>query len=255
MKSFILKIARGYTRDNIRVNSAGAAFYIIVSALPLAAILIFFLSCISPRLIVELESLTSGLLPKEIYKDLQGVLISLKSRDIKALVPFSLITALWGSTKGVNSLCLGIEEIYGVKESSRLWVRILKSLWRAFLFYIIIFATLTVFALGRLIHLHTGLLSIIFRLRIPIFALVLSLLFSLLFSHLSKKPFKGQLLGGTLASVGWMAFTFFYSIYVTYAINSVSIYAEMGTVIFFMLWVYFCVNIILVGAEINKNNG
>ena len=94
-------------------------------------------------------------------------------------------------------------------------------------------------------------MEIIINLRVIIFGAVLSVVFALFYSRLANTPFKSHLPGGILAAIGWMLFTYFYSLYVSYAISSASIYAEMGTIIFFMLWVYFCVNIILVGAEIN----
>ena len=253
MDSFISKIIKSYGHKELRLHSSSAAFYIVVSTIPLVAILIFALSFLSPTLISELESLLKSFLPSNFHRDLNSIISSLAEKRSAAFVPVSIIAALWGSTKGVGGLCDGIEKIYGIKKERRFILRWLKTAWRTTLFYLIIICSLTVFALGKLITKGSLFLEIIINLRVILFAVLLSVIFALFYSRLASTPFKNHLFGGILAAIGWMLFTYFYSLYVSYAVASTSVYAEMGTVIFFMLWVYFCVNIILVGAEINKS--
>ena len=254
MKAFIFKISKGYTRDKLRIYSSSVSFYIIVSSVPLVSILFFILSFLAPSLILGLESLISSILPKEIFEGFNSILSSLKERG-SVLVPFSIFTAIWGSTKGIGGICEGVEHIYKVQSKGGFFIKGLQRLWRTLLFYLVTLASLLVFALGKLFHPYADqffIIKIFLKVRIIFFALFLFFFFSLLYWRLSNKSFKQTLLGGAFSSIGWMVFTYFYSIYVSYAINSVSIYAEMGTVIFFMLWVYFCVNIVLIGAEINR---
>ncbi|MBE6674833.1 MAG: YihY/virulence factor BrkB family protein [Ruminococcaceae bacterium] len=252
MKAFVSKITKGYAKDDLRLHSSSATFYIVVSALPLVAILIYALSCLSPSLITELENLLFSILPKEFHTDLNGIILNIKERQGASLVPFSLITAVWGSTKGVGGLCQGIEQIFSSVSHSNFIPRTIKAIWRTLLFYLIIIGSLFLFSLGKLIYIKGELFDILLKLRIALFAIILTLVFSLLYARLSGISIKKHFLGGAFAALGWMLFTYFYSIYVGYALNSHSVYAEMGTIIFFMLWCYFCVNIILIGAEINK---
>lgn len=252
MDTFINKIIKSYGQKELRIHSSSAAFYIVVSTLPLVAILIFALSFLSPALISELESFLKSILPSNFHRDLNSLISSLSERGSVAIVPFSILAALWGSTKGVGGLCYGIERIYEIKREPRLILRWLKTAWRTALFYIIVICSLSVFAMGKLFQAPSLFVEILVNLRVILFAILLSIVFTLFYSRLANTAFKNHLPGGILAAIGWMLFTYFYSMYVSYAISSASIYAEFGTVIFFMLWVYFCVNIILVGAEINK---
>ena len=252
MDSFISKIIKSYGRKELRVRSSSAAFYIVVSALPLIAILIFTLSFLSPALLEELDAFLKSILPKEFWGELSLIISGIRETRLPVLVPFTVLAALWGSAKGVGGLCDGVEMIYGIKKQPHLILRWLKTGWRTLLFYLVIIASLFVFAIGRLIPTTSLFVEIIINLRVIIFGGILSLVFSLFYSRLAGTHLKNHLFGGILAAVGWMLFTFFYSLYVSYAISSASIYAELGTAIFFMLWVYFCVNIILIGAEINS---
>lgn len=251
MKDTILTIIKNYSRDNVRIHASSAAFYIVVSALPLVAILIFSLTFLSPILLSELENFLKSILPKEFYRELYSIITGLKENRLPLLVPFSIITALWGSTKGIGAICYGVETVYKTTPKTNVILKWLKTAWRTLLFYLAIFGTLFIFAIGKFFPVQNLFVKITLNLRIIIFALLLSVFFTFFYSRLGNSPFKKHLLGGIISAVGWMAFTFFYSLYVSYALKSTSIYAEMGTIIFFMLWVYFCINIILVSAEIN----
>lgn len=251
MEAFITKIIKSYGKKEIRIHSSSAAFYIVVSALPLVAILSLAISYFSPELMKEFESLLQSILPKEFYSEAYNIIVRMRENLFPALVPFTVIAALWGSTKGVYGLCYGIERIYEMKKQPRLILRWIKTAWRTILFYLVVVTSLLIFALGKLVTAQSVFLEIIINLRVIIFATLLSLIFALFYSRLANTPFKNHIVGGIFSSVGWMLFTYFYSMYVSFALKSASVYAEMGTVIFFMLWVYFCVNIILIGAEIN----
>lgn len=256
MKTFIFKVWQGYTKDNLRIYSSSVSFYIIVSSVPLVAILFYILSFMSQDLVSNFEILISSILPKEIYDNFYSVILSIKERSNIALVPFSIITALWGSTKGIGGICEGIEHIFKTQNKGGFIIRSVERIWRTLLFYLIIMASLFVFAFGKLFYPYKKdvfLIKLFLQLRIFFFAVILFMFFLILYARLSNGKIKAQILGSVFASLGWMVFTYFYSIYVGYAVNSLSVYAEMGTVIFFMLWVYFCVNIILIGAEINKH--
>ena len=252
MDAFITKIIKSYGQKELRIHSSSAAFYIVVSALPLISILIFTLSFLSPALLTELEAFAQSILPKNFWSEFSDIISGITQNRLPVLVPFTVFAGLWGSTKGIGGLCYGVETIYGIKKQPHIILRWLKTAWRTLLFYLVIIGSLSVFALSKFILTPSLLVEIIINLRIILFAIALSVVFTLFYSRLANTSFKNHIFGGILASVGWMLFSFFYSMYVSYALNSASIYAELGTIIFFMLWVYFCVNIILVGAEINK---
>lgn len=252
MIAFILRITKSFGQNEVRRHAASAAFYIVVSALPIVTILVYGLSCLSPALQGELVQFLERLLPGAFSKHLYRIVTSIKQKHLPILVPFSVLAALWGSTKGVEALCSGTESIYGTKRKRSLILRWLKAAERTLAFYLAFIGSLLIFALGKLLRAPSATVYLILSLRICAFAVALSLFLTYFYARLANSSFKKHLVGGIVAAIGWMIFTFLYSIYVTIALSSLSIYAEMGTAIFFMLWVYFCVNIILLGAEINK---
>lgn len=98
------------------------------------------------------------------------------------------------------------------------------------------------------------LLDFFLRGKILIFMIYLTFVFALFYKFLPKKDnrFKAQLPGAAFSAVGWMVFSFFYSIYIEHFSNYSFVYGSLAAIVFLMLWLYFCMNIFLFGAQINK---
>ena len=65
-----------------------------------------------------------------------------------------------------------------------------------------------------------------------------------------KATLKSQLPGAVISAVAWSVFSLIFSIYLEY-FNVSNMYGSLTTLIMIMLWVYFCMFIVLLGAEIN----
>ena len=81
---------------------------------------------------------------------------------------------------------------------------------------------------------------------------MLSVAFLLMYKFLPnrKATLKSQLPGAVISAVAWSVFSLIFSIYLEY-FNVSNMYGSLTTLIMIMLWVYFCMFIVLLGAEIN----
>ena len=62
-----------------------------------------------------------------------------------------------------------------------------------------------------------------------------------------------QFPGALVSAVAWSAFSLGFSIYLEWYSGAANMYGSLTTVILLMLWLYFCMWIILIGAEINSS--
>ena len=62
---------------------------------------------------------------------------------------------------------------------------------------------------------------------------------------------KRQFPGALFSAVGWTGFSFFFSLYFKYSSRLSEIYGSLTTIVCVMLWLYVCMYIFLMGAEIN----
>ena len=81
---------------------------------------------------------------------------------------------------------------------------------------------------------------------------ILTLFFDIVFKALPnrKLSLKSQLPGACICSVAWYVFSFGLSVYVDY-FNGFSMYGSLTTIVLVMLWVYFCMYIMMLSVEVN----
>ncbi|MBS5724524.1 MAG: YihY/virulence factor BrkB family protein, partial [Clostridiales bacterium] len=58
--------------------------------------------------------------------------------------------------------------------------------------------------------------------------------------------------GAIFAALGWVLFSYFYSLYIQYFPSASYLYGSLAAIVFLMLWLYICMMILIYGAEINK---
>ena len=262
MKSFILYVIRSYKKDRVSIFAAQASFFIIVSAVPFAAMILSVIGVIMPILADNFSELIMKFIPSTLSGTAEAILKEIEEKSGFHLISISALTSIWASYKGINGICTGAEEVFGHRDTSPFIKRFFKILLRSFIFSGIIIISLMLFSAGKWIDLYlakndtppTFALRLFLGLRFLMFFCFLTLLFVIFYSAFSgdkKKPFR-HIFGSVFASCGWIIFSSLYSLYVSFSSKGSYLYAGFGAIILFMLWIYFCITIILIGAEINK---
>lgn len=261
MNRFLKFLTKSYKSDKVSVYTGYASFFITISSVPFVALLLFLLGKLSPSLASSFESLLSSVIPNGLSEGLFDIISKIKETDLSIFLPISIITAIWASCKGTLGVTRGIESVYE-KTNKEIWILgIIRVIFRTLVFALMVILSLVVFSIGRVLlsNIHPStqsldfLLHILVKLRYFAFFLVLSLFFTIVYRCISaKKGILKHIPGALFSSTGWLIFTFLYSKYISYVLEKPSIYASMGTLVLFMLWIYFLVMIVLLGAEVNK---
>ena len=66
-----------------------------------------------------------------------------------------------------------------------------------------------------------------------------------------KVPFKNQLPGAIFSALGWVFFSLIFGFYINTFPDYSYIYGSLTALILFSFWLYWCMIIFLLGAEIN----
>jgi membrane protein len=176
-----------------------------------------------------------------------------------SLVSLSAFTALWSASRGIAALERGVKRIYKTKRSSNLIADALMSVLYTFMFIALILATLVLQVFGNLIsdlilkYIHFSITDIVLIKGVFSFA-VMTLVFQLMYFFFNKRQsrFHKALPGAVFSAIGWIAFSNIYSVYIDNMSNYSYIYGSLTAIVLLMLWLYFCVIIFLIGAEINN---
>ena len=247
--------------DNVPVFAAQASFFMVFSAIPFVMLLITLLKYISPLELDEMLDLTSFYVPAEFMSYIAAILIEIFDKSVSMSI-VTAISALWLASKGITSLYMGINRIYRPDVSMGFIKSRVLSMIYTIMFIFMIIATIIVFGFGASIEtvireelpVFVPVIELVLNSRLIIFVIILTLVFASFYKILPRSTiaFSRQLPGALCASVGWIGFSWIYSLYIRYISNYSYVYGSLAALVFLMLWLYICMNIFLYGAELNK---
>ena len=82
---------------------------------------------------------------------------------------------------------------------------------------------------------------------------ILTFIFTITYTFVPNKKMRlrYQIPGAVFTAVGWNLFSFVFSIYVE-SFNGMSLYGSLSTIVIMMFWLYCCLYIFLIGANLNR---
>lgn len=263
MRRFIKAIKyflRKVSASRVNAYAAQTAYFMFLSLIPLIMML-FSLLQIFGDAGETLTDTISKILPGILGEFINEYVIEIITDGRLAPTIISAILLLWSSSRGVFSIIGGLNSVYEIKETRKyLWVRFLSVLY-TLAFIIIVCGVLLIIVFGdTLIELSNsffpnlkGLVYIISSLRFIIGFIILVLFFSIVYKSLpsGKMKFIDQIPGAVIAGAGWVSFSILFSFYVDNFSNYANIYGSLTAIIVLMLWLYTCMYIMFIGAEIN----
>lgn len=254
-----IDFANDINNNHISAYAAQTSYFIIMSIVPFVLIL---LSLIRHTALTEdnLLKIISDIFPAVFYPVIKGIVEEIYERAT-AFISISVIIAVWSSAKCIHSITNCFNLIYNVKETRNyLFLRLRSALYTiAFVIAIIASLVLTVFGerLDAFLAVKLPIIASVFH-RIVDWNLVIMfafqiIIFALMYKFLPnrKSKFVMQLPGAVFSSVVWNMFSYLFGIYISFGRFSYT-YGSLTTLVIVMLWLYFCINIIFVGAQINS---
>lgn len=262
----IFKIIRVFARklrdDFVGAFSAQAAFFIFISFFPFAMFLLSLLRFL-PFNESELMEACRTVFPTALQSSAITIVSELYDRaSSTAIVSATIIATLWSSSKGILSIIRGMNGVYANTETRNYILLRLKAIVYTLLFAILLVVLLVIFVFGNQLYLwivqKIPMLSdfalLIISLRTIVGLCVLILFFILLYLVVPnrKSTFLRELPGAILCASGWMIFSYLYSFYIDNMRSLSYTYGSLTAIVLCMLWLYFCMYIMFVGAEVNS---
>lgn len=242
------------SRAQIPVYSANAAFFLLLSAFPTAGLLLPLLRrlALSNR---EFFAVFSPLMPMQVT----GLFRAAPSASGLSL---SALAALWSASRGSYALLQGLRNICRLEEHRNYLLLRLLAIGYTFFFLAALLATFAAYSLGRaLLQLLRAVespfgktLRFLLLRRGGIAFSFLTALFLLIFRTFppEKRSFRQALPGSLLTAGGWVGFSRLFSLWVAHFSDYSRVYGSAATFAISMLWLYFCLYIVLLGALVNE---
>ncbi len=253
---------RQMNRKNIGSFAASTAFFMFLSLVPI----LIMICTIIPYTHLTEENLLNGIseIMPSVLEPLMVSVVSDVYEKSAGVLSIAAIATLWSASRGVLALMRGLNVLNGVEEERNYFV--VRGIAA---FYTLVM--LAVLLLSLIINVFGNVLLDMIFLRVPqtrqlfnfamnfrflVIWLIMTLLFAAVYAYVPNKKlrFRAQMPGAVFTAVVWSIFSWGFSIYVE-RINNLSTYGSLSIIVIIMLWLYFCIYIILIGAHINRYFG
>lgn len=265
MIGFLLRCKQIYdkfTKDEMTVYAAQASFFIIIAAFPFIMLLMALIQFIPTITKSNLLQLLTAVIPSTLEMDsvIVTVIDNIYTNSPVTVLSVTAVAAIWSASRGMLSIERGLNRVFGKQKKRNYVVTRLICAGYTVVFMVICILTLVLLVLGNSIqsfmNRHFSFLAEIIQYVITfrtILVFVLTICFAVLYTYVPEKKqiFRKQLLGAAFCTLGWIGFSFAFSIYFTNFSNYSVMYGSLTAIVLLMLWLYFCICILFFGAEIN----
>jgi membrane protein len=251
--------------NSVGAYSASAAFFAVTSFFPFMLLLMTFVQN-TPLERSIAEALDNNVV-NTIAGEFLGSVITEISESDKPNLLFGTVaglSVLWTASRFMLSVVQGLNKICrsgnAEKTKKKGWVKLrVMSLLYLALLQIVLLAALGILVFGELIN---GWLAeefgiyvvseVVIASRWAVGFLLLIAVFTLSYTFVPERKtrLRSQLPGATLAAIGWLGFSWLFAVYVDGFANYGAVYGSLAAVVVLMLWLYFCMYILFMGAAV-----
>lgn len=245
-------------KQNISAHAASIAFFFFLSIVPML-IMICAILPYTPLTEENLVKAVTDVVPDMAVPLTESLISDVYDRSA-GVMSVAIIATIWSAAKGVLALMRGLNAVNGVEEKRNYFVvRAIASLYTVVMLIVVILSLfINVFGnqlVNLALHRFPPLQDIVtfaMNFRFMVVWVVLTVLFAAIYAYVpdERLKFKEQIPGAAFAAVVWSVFSWVFSVYINYS-NSYGIYGSLSIIIIILLWMYFCMYIIMVGAYLN----
>ncbi len=256
-------------RDHVSAFSAQAAFFLLLSVFP-ALMILLNLTRFMPFTQEDVIELIINVIPYEFASPLTSIIEDLYAQSKASLLSVSVILTLWSAAKGMQAIAKGLDAINECEQYLGYIVWRLVGMLYTILLIALVAMTLCLFVFGNAIY--SGLVSafphlrdiaaMLIGVRSVIGVLLLFVFFLFLYTYLPsnrgirmrdkmKRKLRYQAYGSAFSAAAWILLSYAFSIYIDRFSGFSYAYGSLTTIMLALLWLYFCMYIVFIGAEIN----
>lgn len=259
--SDVFEITSRASKNSVYAVSGHATLFMIISFFPFLMLLlaaIKYMPFTETQVLELVDNLPLGSVNEFLHKAVKEVY----DRSGGFTLSVTALSLFWSASTSTFSVTLGLNNIYKHKETRNyFWLRGMSIIY-TLLFAATVVLTLVLMVFGKsLIELLTKYVPFLTRfnggfdfarqfIALLFFFFVFDVLYTLLPNRRSRLLFETP--GAAISAVGWYVFSLIYSIYIQNVKNLSYLYGSLTAVVLMMIWLYFCMYIFFIGAEVNQ---
>ena len=239
----IREITGQVSQKHVGAYAAQSAYFFVLSMIPIILLLLAIIQY-TPVTKADVMTAVVNLFPETNMQDFMVGIVNEVYNQSKTVIPITAIVALWSAGKGVLAVSTGLNCAYELRETRNyVFLRIRASI------YTILFIAAIVMALVLSVFGNNISIFIYHKISFVVMTGISLLVYHFLPNR--KLPFRDLIQGSIFCSLGWLLISFVFSMYLTIFKGFSGLYGSMTAIILVMLWLYFCMYVMLLGGLIN----
>ena len=247
-----------FSEKKLTVISAGISFYFFISVIPIAVLLCSQL----PYTGISQETLVDAITkvtPASVHELVSSVISQAYSMKI-SVFSASVIFLIWSSSKLMLSLIRALDRIYSQDDSRSYVSTVARSVLYTVMLLLIIGVSLILISrrgVDKLIKImlpaNDALVEFAQKGYKIFIYIIITLFFALIYKLApnGKRKYIYQLPGAAVSALVISIFSIGFTFYSQWHNIYVSFYGGLASIALFMVWIYACINIFLMGAVLN----
>lgn len=246
------------------IYSANAAFFLVISSIPIFMLLFSTISLIPNVQIEDLINNINLLFPNLPYvrRVLEYIMSVARGLATKNVISINIVTAIVTGSTALYSFSIGIRKIHNItRKSSYLSLRIL-AFFNMFVFFMAIIIMLIAFIMGSMILGYVkkyipfaeDVLDKVFSYKYFVAFIILFVMTISLYTTSTnfERRLKHNFLGALISTFLWLVVSNLFSLYFKNFPLDASLYGSLAGIVVVLLWLYLCISIIFIGAVVNE---
>jgi membrane protein len=258
-KDILWRTYRNIGHDSLPSVAGGVTFYLLLASFPaVTAFVSVYGLFLDPMTVEKLLFRWSAILPDDALELIGEQMMRLAAQRhevLSAAFAVSTLISIWSANAGMKALLVGLNVAYDEMEKRPYFRRTLFT-YAVTLSAVVVLTAITLLTLAAPVLLRAlDVREIDFQfapLRWLLVYLIVAVALTLVYRHgpsRRSQKWRWAAVGGAVAALIWIPGSLGFSFYVDNFTHLGATYGSLGAVIGFMLWLWFTVMIVLVGAE------
>lgn len=252
---FIERVAR----HHIGAYAAQSAFFLVLSLIPIILLLLTLVQY-TPLTKADIMTAAYEVFPVTIRTTIVSIINEVYNQST-VIIPVTAIVAIWSAGRGTMAISNGLNSIHGqIETRNYFFVRIRAAFYTILLIVAIILCLLFLGfgnSISLLLNKHIPVVQyatqFIIEIRTIVALVIIFILSVCVYRFLPNTPhgLRNQWPGAIFTAFGWIVASYFISVYMDIFKGFSNMYGSLTTIVLIMLWIYFCMYILLLGGEMN----
>lgn len=257
------KIYDEFVKDEITVYAAQASFFIVLSFFPFIMILLSAIQMVPNITQSDLMLVIVKLFPEKVYPLVESIVTDLYTAAPGAILSVTSIVTIWSASRGMLGIERGLNRITDCNKRRNYVISRLINSGYTVIFILVCIMSLLLMVFGtavqslllRYVPFFARIAPYMISLRTLMALAILIIFFMALYTFLpyEKLVLKRQLPGAILSTAGWVGCSYGFSLYFNHFKRFSYMYGSLAAVVMLMLWLYFSICILFLGAEVNQH--